>query len=71
MSGLGTMLTAVERKLLLDCANGHDIRGSDRVEDRAKQRLRRLGLISYKGRPMRWRITDKGDNLAEEIEREA
>jgi hypothetical protein len=53
-------LNKLETKLLEDCANGNDIRSSDRREDRAKQKLRRLYLIEYAGTPRRWLVTDEG-----------
>lgn len=61
---LGRPLTKLETKLLLDCANGHDIRSSYRDEDRAKQALRRMGLLAYEGKPKRWTTTHQGENLA-------
>jgi hypothetical protein len=57
--------------LLLDYPNGKSKslsyfspkRGSaiaDRADDRERQRLRRLGLIAYCGRPHRWQISSLG-----------
>jgi hypothetical protein len=59
-------LNALEISELLDCASGVDIRSSDRLKDRAKQELRRRGLIAYMGAPKRWSVTYTGRQLVEE-----
>lgn len=53
-------LNSVEIRLLTDLAHFRSIAGSDRVEDHAKQRLKRLGLIGFHRKDWRWFITAAG-----------
>jgi hypothetical protein len=54
------VLTDLEAKLLKLCANGADIKDSDRANDKAKTRLKKLGYLVFERSYWRWRITDAG-----------
>jgi len=47
-------------EFFLDVSNQVDLRLADRVEDRARQTVRRLGLVEHSGKPKRWRVTPLG-----------
>ena len=47
----------------LDVSNQVDLRLADRVEDRARQKVRRLGLVEHSGKPKRWRVTPLGQQV--------
>jgi hypothetical protein len=53
-------LTGIESSQLRLAEQGVDIRSSDRPGDRARSKLKRLGLLVYERSYARWRITDLG-----------
>lgn len=63
-------LTDIEWSQLRLADQGVDIRSSDRPSDRARSKLKRLGLLAYERAPIaRWRVTDLGRAaLAQSVE---
>lgn len=53
-------LSAVETKILRDLSWGKDGLGSDRAEDKAKTRMKRLGLIRFDRSRWRWELLNAG-----------
>lgn len=53
-------ITPRQRDILELLASGQKLGLADRVEDRARQGLRRAGLIAHCGKPKRWQISAKG-----------
>lgn len=64
-------LTDIEWSQLRLSSQGVDIRSSDRPSDRARSKLKRLGLLTYERAPIaRWRVTDAGRAaLAQSVEK--
>lgn len=53
-------LRTIEYDQLAKIAHGKDVRSSWRNEDRARTKLKRLGLINFDRDTWRWCITDAG-----------
>lgn len=53
-------LTHLEREFLMTLRRGEKVRGSERPEDRARQRMRKLGFAKVVMNPRRWVITQDG-----------
>ena len=54
------MLTVAEKDFMTRVKNGSRLGVADRLEDRLRQKLRRLGLVEVLKNPRRWSITEKG-----------
>lgn len=57
---LAGKLTDKQRDILHRLADGRKLGLADRVEDRARQGLRKAGLIAHCGKPKRWQISADG-----------
>lgn len=53
-------MTADERDFLERIRDGRRLEPADRVEDKARQRMRRAGLAEILMKPRRWSLTDAG-----------
>lgn len=53
-------LTKDHLRFLDDVAEGRRMRLADRAEDRVRQHCRRLGLVAWCGKPVRWQISGLG-----------
>ena len=53
-------LNLTKSDFLCRVVDGKPLRLADRLEDRARQSLRRLGLVEYAGKPKRWQATVSG-----------
>lgn len=62
-------LTGRSREFFYDVFNQVNLRLADRAEDRARQKVRRLGLVEHSGKPKRWRVTPLGLALKQHLER--
>jgi len=63
-------LTAVHVEQLARLDRGEDVKSSDRPTDRARSKLKRLGLIEFNRSTWLWLITDAGRAaLAEQKDR--
>jgi hypothetical protein len=60
VSAILPRLTEAQRDILDRLAEGRKLGVADRADDRARQGLRRKGLIAYCGTPMRWQISALG-----------
>lgn len=54
------MLTDGEKDFLTRVKNGSRLGLADRIEDRLRQKLRRLGYVEVLKNPRRWSITEAG-----------
>ena len=60
-SGADTVpLTKAEFEFLNCLHRGASLPFADRPQDRVRQKVRKLGLAEYSGKPKRWQITDIG-----------
>lgn len=62
-------LSADQVAILDALADGRKLGLADRAEDRARQGLRKLGLIAYCGKPNRWQISADGLALRAHLSR--
>ena len=53
-------LDDAQSDFLCRVADGRPLRLADRLEDSARQSIRRLGLVEYAGKPKRWQATALG-----------
>jgi hypothetical protein len=63
--GLLFQASEIELSQLRSCAAGEDIRSSDRPGNKARQRLRRAGLLSFNSKIWRWEVTEEGKRFIE------
>jgi hypothetical protein len=61
-------LTDIEWSQLRRAAAGENISSSDRPSDRARTKLKRLGLLEYNRAFARWLVTDLGRSALEQSE---
>lgn len=53
-ASVAARLTKAQRQFLINVCDGRKLPCADREEDRARQKLRRLGLVRVAGSPRRW-----------------
>lgn len=63
-------LTPAQVAILEALANERRLGLADRAEDRARQGLRKTGLIAYCGKPLRWQISASGLAVRAHLERQ-
>lgn len=61
-------LTPAQVAILDALANGRKLGLADRPEDRARQGLRKAGLIAFCGKPLRWQISAAGLAVRKRLE---
>ena len=57
---IATGLTKAHFSFLDDIYAGRKPRLADRAEDKVRQKCRRLGLVAWCGKPVRWQISALG-----------
>jgi len=57
---IAAKLTKAHFRFLDDVRNEQELRLADRSEDRIRQKCRRLGLVAWCGKPVRWQISGLG-----------
>lgn len=71
VADVAAKLTEAQRNILDRLATGLRLGLADREDDRARQSLRKQGLIAYCGKPLRWQLSSKGLALAQHLEQGA
>jgi hypothetical protein len=64
MAEIAAGLSEVQRDFLSRVASGRPLKLAGRAEDRARQSLRRAGLVTVLKAPRRWAVTDLGDAVS-------
>jgi len=67
---IAARLTKAHFRFLDDLYAVRPLRLADRVEDRVRQKCRRLGLVAWCGKPVRWQISGLGLAVRAELERQ-
>lgn len=59
--------TELDRKLLLRCAVGEDIKSSDRTEDQSRTKLKKWGYLYFDRPTWKWKISPKYLDIIKEF----